>query len=367
MVKRISLIERVSLGTSALKVDRDKCIIYGVKVLGYVSKNGRRYDKNAVREAMHFYEGALVNVDHPQQADQSRLADDRLGRLSGVEQREDGLYANLEYLKSHPLAERLCEAAERMPNVFGFSHNAEGDTEIVNGECVVMKITEVRSVDLVGDPATTNGLSESKKQGRTMKTCLKKLLEKFAPKYKAAKRLMEDDAMASPIAADVDVDDAASPEDALKSGFRAAINAILDDDTLDATAKTAQIKDLLKTHEKIASKKAPEVDVEEEDKPTPKDDDKPDEKLESLQRKFADLEKKDKVRELCEAHNITPDKVLLEALTSAKDHAAMLRLVEREKARGGSPRSSGFSGSSGDTGTAAKDTKSFVEAIKRKR
>jgi hypothetical protein len=62
------------------------------------------------------------------------------------------------------MAERICEAAERMPDAFGMSHNAQGEgEENKDGVFVVSKIVEVRHVDLVADPATTKSLSESKK------------------------------------------------------------------------------------------------------------------------------------------------------------------------------------------------------------
>ena len=75
----------------------------------------------------------------------------------------EGLYGDLVYLKTHPMAERICEAAERMPDAFGMSHNAQGEgEENKDGVFVVSKIVEVRHVDLVADPATTKSLSEAR-------------------------------------------------------------------------------------------------------------------------------------------------------------------------------------------------------------
>ena len=68
------------------------------------------------------------------------------------------------YLKNHPLAESVCEAAEReeLNDVFGMSHNAQGEGMVDKKNIfVVSKITEVRHVDLVADPATTKSLTES--------------------------------------------------------------------------------------------------------------------------------------------------------------------------------------------------------------
>lgn len=151
--------------TAALCVDRKAGIIRGVKVLGLISENGRRYTPAAVKAAADLYEGVRVNVDHPHKdAGQPRSAYDRLGRLVNIRYVEgEGLYGDLEILMSHPMARRICEAAERMPDAFGLSHNAQGEgEEDKGGVFVVSRIAEVRHVDLVADPATTRSLNESK-------------------------------------------------------------------------------------------------------------------------------------------------------------------------------------------------------------
>ena len=76
----------------------------------------------------------------------------------------EGIYGDLLYLKNHPLADSVCEAAEReeMNDVFGMSHNAQGEGTVDKNDIfVVSRITEVRHVDLVADPATTKSLTES--------------------------------------------------------------------------------------------------------------------------------------------------------------------------------------------------------------
>lgn len=159
------------MSTASLRVDRQAGIIRGVKVLGLVSENGRRYTPGAVKAAAKLYENVRVNVDHPEKdAEQPRSAYDRLGKLVNIRYVEgEGLYGDLEILMTHPMAKRICEAAERMPDAFGLSHNAQGEgEEDKGGVFVVSKIVEVRHVDLVADPATTKSLSESRgaKMGR---------------------------------------------------------------------------------------------------------------------------------------------------------------------------------------------------------
>jgi hypothetical protein len=155
----------------SLTVDRKNGVIRNVKVLGLVSENNRRYLPEAVKKSIPLYENIAVNIDHPdRQADGSRSAYDRFGKLENVRFVEgEGLFGDLFFLKSHPMAERICEAAERMPDVFGLSHNADGDGETRDGVFVVEKILEVRHVDVVADPATTKSLSESKNTIREAK------------------------------------------------------------------------------------------------------------------------------------------------------------------------------------------------------
>lgn len=169
------------MSTASLRVDRKAGIIRGVKVLGLVSENGRRYMPGAVKAAAKLYENVRVNVDHPEKdAEQPRSAYDRLGKLVNIRYVEgEGLYGDLEILMTHPMAKRICEAAERMPDAFGLSHNAQGEgEEDKGGVFVVSKIVEVRHVDLVADPATTQSLSESKEIKMSRKKGVKEAMGK---------------------------------------------------------------------------------------------------------------------------------------------------------------------------------------------
>ena len=149
-----------------LVVDREKGIIKGVKIIGFTSQNGRKYTPEALKEAVPMYEGIKVNIDHPENGPtQQRSSHDRFGKFNNVRFQEgEGVFGDLLYLKNHPLAESVCEAAEReeLNDVFGMSHNAQGEGMVdKKGIFNVSKITEVRHVDLVADPATTKSLTES--------------------------------------------------------------------------------------------------------------------------------------------------------------------------------------------------------------
>jgi hypothetical protein len=148
------------------RIDRDAGIIYGVKVLGLVSKNDRRYLPKAVSDALPLYEGVAVNIDHQRDDPNSRVIQDRpmrdrWGVLRNARIIDGEIYANLHYIKSHPMTEMLVEAAEKFPETFGLSHDATGDERAINGERQVIEIWRVNSVDVVSRPATNAGLFES--------------------------------------------------------------------------------------------------------------------------------------------------------------------------------------------------------------
>lgn len=161
--RRVHLAEDV-LPLSSRRVDRKAGVIRGVKVLGRFSDNNREYTPEAMRRAIPLYEGASVRTDHPAKPTEERKAREVFGWLRNVRVEDGSLWADLHYLKSHPMAESICETAERNPELMGLSHNADGRGEDVGGRFVVSEIVQVRSVDLVTDPATVNGLFESQRR-----------------------------------------------------------------------------------------------------------------------------------------------------------------------------------------------------------
>lgn len=149
--------------TTGGRIDREAGIIRDVKILGKVSKNRREYTDAALREAAGHYDGIRVNLNHPDKAaiKSNRGIQDWIGSLEHVVVRDDGVYGNLCMLKSHPFAPAVFEAAERYPNKFGLSHNADVVGFHAGGKAIVESVEKVRSVDLVQNPATTGGLFES--------------------------------------------------------------------------------------------------------------------------------------------------------------------------------------------------------------
>lgn len=146
----------------SLRVDREQGVLTGVKLIGLRSRNGRRYRETTLADAVGLYEGAKVNVNHPKEGPLApRDYQDRLGVIRGVEFRSgEGLFADLHFNPKHALTEQLVWDAEHNPRNVGFSHNVVARLSRAEGEVIVEAITRVQSVDLVADPATTEGLFE---------------------------------------------------------------------------------------------------------------------------------------------------------------------------------------------------------------
>ena len=311
------------------EVDWEAGVIRGVKVLGRTSPNthgvdgvdGTEYTLDAMTAALPLYEGRVVNIDHPprEKPSKDRSSYDRFGKLVGCRVEESGIYADLHFLKTHPMARRICEAADKMPDLFGLSHNAYGKGEIRGRKYVIVSIPEVRSVDLVADAGSVTGLFESK-EVHHMK--INAYLKAVVPLLEAKGRrpilakLLEDCGMQKVMEEDMPpMDDGSAmpapeastdPDAALKDGFRAAMMAVLDDDSMDAKGKLDKLKQLLTTHEKLTAQPDDASDVTEGDEEEDVTDD---------QKK---IEESRKAREKADADN----KLLREELAVTKAVAA---------------------------------------------
>lgn len=149
--------------SAAPKVDRSAGVIRAVKILGKQSRNGRFYTDEALAQAAGLYEGVCVHIDHPEAhtIGGDRKFADGFGYLQSVRRQDDGVYGDLVFLKSHALAEQICESAEKMPRQFGLSHHADGYVTTQDDKTIVEGIARVFSVDIVRNPATNRGLFES--------------------------------------------------------------------------------------------------------------------------------------------------------------------------------------------------------------
>lgn len=282
---RAALVESYTLGgqaDSSLRIDEENGIIFGVKLGGRFSPNchgirgvteGTEYKASAYKEALALYEGAKVFIKHSrgQSARDDRDPFEYMGviRNARYDDASDCPRGDFHYKKTHPRTPELLEDIKRGMGGFGFSHHIPpgGYTgRVVNGKLIVEKINEIKSVDLVNDPATTRNLWEA----RSVSTTFKAILESRLPKLSSARRshanrLLEDDSMPGDVM-DAPVEEPSTdPDQALKDGFRAAILAVLDDDSMDVNAKKKKIGELLATEEKLTGDEEPPAATEEDE------------------------------------------------------------------------------------------------------
>lgn len=369
---------------AALKVDRDKRVIYGVRVLGHLSKNshghpkaenGTEYTRGCMEDACRLYEGAevLCNHDLTPTGGQRRGVEDVLGVLRNVrvEEDKDGPCnrADLHYYESHPMSGRLVEEAERGVGGMGLSHDARAERERFDPAArrlVIERLAAVNSVDLVRRPATNRSLAESRET--TVKKTLRERLEALTltpVRAKWRKRLLEDDGMAPAMDAPVEgVEDG----DGVDAGIKAAAVAIIDDDSLDAAGKVAKLKTLLTAHEKISGAEEPAEPVKEEETDGEKaekgeeDDGEADkEKTEAIKERDA-LKAEKEARKLCETLGFNPTAQQSEDLARVADPAARRRLAESLKATAGKGRPTS-SGPPAGGNPAKKTGKDFLSAV----
>lgn len=365
------------LASAAESIDRDAKVIRGVKILGLRSRNPARvlgidprepFDPNApysyapaaLKEAAALYEGASVFIDHPEfrygpdgrrePIPGDRKTHEKFGRIVNVRfVPESGLFGDLEYLASHPLAEMVLETAARMPDQLALSHNASAIPEVQqDGSVIITRIAQVRSVDLIGaEPGTTTSLFESTPQEEAVKTTTPKaVIEACGPRLKGATnlvRVLEMDGMDAMGEVSMDAPpEATSAEDQVREAFRAMVLAVLDDAALDTSGVVAKIKEILDARDSLlapkpAEKPAAEADADPESKPGEKPAMESAE-VAALRRKLAETESREMARTLMESANadlearklpvIRIDSVKIAAVAALPDDAARKALIK---------------------------------------
>lgn len=326
------LLEDVVFSPGPHKVDRERGIIYGVKLGGRESSNNHGlkgvkrtiYTPSAFEEALPMYGSAKVNVNHPArdrngeilQAD--RPAEGRIGWVENARLEDGEPYGDLNLLLEHPMSARLFEAAERKPGLFAMSHHAFGDGEVRGDTYYVTKIPQIKSVDVVADGGTTKGFFESQNMSKGLQKVTKKQLLEMG--YDV-----------------VSEDGGEVDEETYADQLCAAVQKIVEDEGLDKKDKLAKIRKILDImdeggEDEGEKKETPESEggkEEKKDEPEKKEvkegeDDKDDEKKE---KKETDESKKDQkpagkteltesaIRDLCSLAGVdNPPRDLLETL-----------------------------------------------------
>lgn len=183
------LAEFVDSRGRTLTVDREASTVDGVKLMGWESKNKRRFSESARAEIFNLCEGAKINVNH-NMADLSapRSYGDRFGFVMSRVREADGIYGKVKVNPKHPLAEQFFWDAENAPQNCGFSpvYAPKKTSRDREGFLLVEGVSRVSSIDLVADPATTNSLKESQ-EGSAMSEQL--LAETLAAKTELEKQV----------------------------------------------------------------------------------------------------------------------------------------------------------------------------------
>jgi hypothetical protein len=303
-----------------LKVDRAAGIIYGVKVLGWRSRNRREYTREMAEDAVRrkLYEGVKVRINHQVEPARFLPAEPLFGTIHNAQVSTDGLFADLHFLKSHPMADRVCEDVERGLGLYGMSHDAEKDQwEFKNGGEVIHSISEVHFVDLVGKAATTANLWESTAVPITLKHIIE--AAKVKPEAKAELLKLTEDYGVGDMAMD------APPANTKPDGRRMLGDCVasLLQSTDEADHKLAQKSmKLLKPDsaddgaEVVETGKAKEAVQEATPPPA----------VTPLTLTEA------KAKDLCELAGVSADKELLEAITGI-DEGKALKLLKQFKAK----------------------------------
>lgn len=350
-------------GQPALKIDRDKQTIYGVKVLGRFSRNrhdpessGTEYSPACMDDAVRrgLYEGMKVRIDHPvdrRKPNAERSVLETFGTLHNVRREPDAdgepcLRGDLRWMRGadKDLVESIIDDVEHHLGVYGLSHNAAMATERFDSatkRLVIESLALVRSVDLVDKPATNRNLWESETEpvSTPKKITIRSLLESQKKRFSdvrwgCIKPLLESTACEG----EMDEPDAAvEPDDALWQGIISACMGVINGEGT-ADDKLAELAKYLKGHEKMTAEKEP-VEESEEGKPVKKDDEKKEDDkptLESVQAENARLKTEAHCRDLCESEDFTPAKdaakTVLESLVALDTDAKRKQLIGSLKA-----------------------------------
>jgi len=320
-----AVFESGPMGVVASNVDKANHVVKHVKILGKTSKNGRDYSGVINGKTATAYENAKVYVGHPDKPGQSRNGKygERIARVRNAVAEADGIYGDLHLNPEHPLTKSFMWEAENDPTSAGLSHHADLVYRDRN-QSAVESIENVKSVDIVDSPATTNGIFESENPVKTFKQVLESL--PADNKIKAVfEEMMAGDAAMGALPVDAPVGGQA--DDQIKAAFRSAVTAAFDDDSLDSKATLAKIKSILGAYDKLndkGEKKEPAA-VEKKDEPAKES---VDDKLARLTR----LERENEARRLAVTENVKLEDIDIKAvcaLESADDRAAFVKRLPK--------------------------------------
>lgn len=148
--------------------DKKNMVIKDHVVLGPLSKNGYRYPVATQEAAIKakIFEGAKAYLNHPRSKEMGDARDvrDLIGEHKNVRLNGEKTYSDLFLVNNRTVQDHVLPIAESAPHLIGSSVVIRGKMKRVEGDLPEIEaIYACRSIDLVSEPATTNGLYESEK------------------------------------------------------------------------------------------------------------------------------------------------------------------------------------------------------------
>ncbi len=145
------------------ELDEENLIIRGTTILGPVSLNNRRYPAAVQEAAIPLFEGAKAYADHdPPNSIEARKMRDFIGKHMNVRVVDGKMRSDLHLSENETVTNYILPNAKKFPDAIGNSIVARVILERAkDGVDVATKIVRVRSVDMVTEPGTTNGLFEA--------------------------------------------------------------------------------------------------------------------------------------------------------------------------------------------------------------
>lgn len=145
---------------SQSKIDKENMIIKNVAVLGSISKNNRKYTKQALEDAVRVFENTKAFLSH---SSRQRSLNELIGFFKNlhISESDNKVKGDFYLLDESEIGKKILKIAETNPGLAGFSIDAVGKLRQENGETIVESIEKGNSIDLVLNPATVNGIFES--------------------------------------------------------------------------------------------------------------------------------------------------------------------------------------------------------------
>ena len=157
------LTEQMTFEGATFSEDNGNRTIQNVVFLGAESAHGYTYKQEAMAKAVGLYNAVRCFINHPN-AEEEKSGRRDLMKMAGMTKdarHEDGKIKGSMVLLDDQYGRKFWNIAHSMPTVAGCSHVADGNMVEEGGKNFVDEISEVVSVDLVVQGATTKNVFES--------------------------------------------------------------------------------------------------------------------------------------------------------------------------------------------------------------